>query len=131
MQVKGLWVDPRGVEYFLKTNKPVRDMLARTAGNVLAEAQSTASEAENGAGGRIDGYAAAGFKIVWLTKSKRPQIRIVSNADSETATAVHFYTQKRDGVGHLRAALYKFVGSRNYKVWPIGQNYKYKKGNKK
>lgn len=124
LKVTGVYVDPRGVEYFLKTNKPVRDMLAKTAANVAAEAAATASAAENGAGGRIDGYASAGFKVTWLTRSKRPQIRIESNASGETATAVHFYTQKRDGVGHLRAALYKFVGSRNYKVWPIGQNYK-------
>jgi competence CoiA-like predicted nuclease len=129
-KVNGVYVDPRGVETFLKTNKPVRDMLAKTAGNVLAEAQSTASEAENGAGGRVTGYAAAGFKIVWIMNGKRPQVRIVSNADSLTATQVHFYTQKRDGVAHLRAALYKFVGSQNYKVWPIGQNYKFKKGSK-
>lgn len=121
-------VDPRGVEYFLKTNKPVRDMLAKTANNVLVEAQSTADSAQNGAGGRVAGYAEAGFKIEWKMAAKRPQIRIVSNADGKTATAVHFYTQRRDGIGHLRAALYKFVGSRNYKVWPIGQNYSFKKG---
>ena len=123
-------VDPRGVEYFLKTNKPVRDMLAKTANNVLVEAQATADSAQNGAGGRVAGYAEAGFTIEWRTSAKRPQIRIVSNADGKTATAVHFYTQRRDGVAHLRAALYKFVSSHNYKVWPIGQNYSFKKGAK-
>ena len=119
-------VAPRAVENFLKENKPVRDLMAGVAAQVQSEAAGTANEAQNGAGGRLQGYAEAGFSIKWIMNSKRPQIRIYSNADGETATKVHFYTQKRDGVGHLRAALYKFVGSRNYKVWPIGQ--KYRKG---
>lgn len=120
-------VAPRAVENFLAENKSVRDLMAGVAAQVQAEAAATANEAQNGAGGRVEGYAEAGFSIKWLMKSKRPQIRIYSNADGETATQVHFYTQRRDGVSHLRAALYKFVGSRNYKVWPVGQ--KYRKGN--
>lgn len=116
-------VAPRAVENFLAQNKPVRDLLAEVANNVAAEAASTADSAQKGAGGRVDGYAQAGFSVKWIMRSKRPQIRIYSNADGETATQVHFYTQRRDGIGHLRAALYKFVGSRNYKVWPVGQKY--------
>lgn len=126
LQVNGVVVDPRGIEYFLKQNKEVRDMLSDTARKVAAEAQATASEAENGAGGRVDGYASAGFKVVWDMRSKRPQVKVQSNADPKTALVVHFYTQRRDGVGHLRAALYKFISSRNYSVYPIGQKYKRK-----
>jgi hypothetical protein len=91
---------------FLRENKPVRDLLAKQAATVKANAEASASEAENGSGGRITGYADAGFKIRWVMRGRRPRIDIVSNADSKTVTAVHFYTQKRDGVAHLRAALY-------------------------
>lgn len=102
-------VEPNGVENFVKQNKPFRDMLAKMAADVQAEAAATADSAQRGAGGRLDGYAQAGFSIKWITKGKRPQVQIHSNADSKTATAAHFYTQKRDGVAHLRAALYKFT----------------------
>ena len=100
-------VDPQGLKDLLATNKGLRDALASVANGVAAEAQATASEAENGAGGRIDGYAAAGFTVKYANASPgRPGFEVHTNADPETATAVHFYTQKRDGVAHLRAALY-------------------------
>jgi len=99
-------VDNTALAVFLRENKPVRDLLNSQAQQVKTAAQASASDAENGAGGRIDGYASAGFSIRWIMRGRRPRIDIVSNADSKTATAVHFHTQKRDGVSHLRAALY-------------------------
>lgn len=96
---------------WLASNKPVRDLLVHTAQDVADEAQATASSAEEGSGGRIDGYASAGFDVKWVngSGSKRPQVRVYSNADTETATAAHFHTIIRDGVAHMRAALYKFT----------------------
>jgi hypothetical protein len=99
-------VDPQGVADFLRSNKGVRDLLNAQAQQVKARAEATASDAENGAGGTIDGYADAGFQIRWIMRGRRPRVDIVALADSETVTAVHFHTQKRDGVAHLRAALY-------------------------
>lgn len=97
------------VAEFLNQNKGVRDMLNSEAMKVKAFAEASAGAAENGAGGTIDGYAAAGFSIRWIMRGRRPRIEIISNADTKTATAVHFHTQKRDGVAHLRAALYKIT----------------------
>jgi hypothetical protein len=96
-----------GIAKFLQTNKVVRDKMVHAAQDVAGEAQATASNAENGPGGKIDGYADAGFSVVWESRSgKRPRVNIVSNADMKTFLAAHFHTQKRDGVAHLRAALY-------------------------
>lgn len=99
-----------GIAAFLQMNKPVRDMLVQTAQAVASEAQSTASDAEKGPGGSIDGYAAAGFAVKWESRSgKRPRVIIKSLADIKTAMAAHFSSQKRFGVAHLRAALYKLT----------------------
>lgn len=96
---------------FVSRNKYIRDALVYTAQDVASEAQATASDAEGGPGGTIDGYAAAGFSVVYQSRGgKRPRVNIVSNADGETAMAAHFNSQRKDGVGHLRAALYKFTG---------------------
>lgn len=102
-------VDNEALADFLRSNKPIRDMLAGQAAQVKQNAEDTASAAEKGPGGRLSGYADAGFTIRWIMRGRRPRIDIVSNADSKLATAVHFYTQKRDGVAHLRAALYKIT----------------------
>ena len=100
-------IDPQGLRDFLADNKGLRDALASVANDVAAQAKATASDAENGAGGRIDGYAAAGFSVKYANGGPgRPGFEVHANADPDTATAVHFYTQKRDGVAHLRAALY-------------------------
>lgn len=90
-------------------SEETKKQLMELADKVAAEAQATASAAENGPGGRLDGYEAAGFSVVYETRSKRPRVIVKSNADAETAKAVHFYTQARDGVAHMRAALYKFT----------------------
>lgn len=102
-------VDNSALAEFLRNNKPVRDLLSAEAQKVAAVAQSTASAAEEGPGGRVTGYAEAGFSVRWIMRGRRPRVDIVSKADSKTATAVHFHTQKRDGVAHLRAALYKIT----------------------
>lgn len=103
-------VHEEGIAAFLQMNKPVRDMLVHTAQAVADEAQRTASSAEEGPGGRIDGYSAAGFSVQWEARGgKRPRVNISSNAEKETFLAAHFHSQLRDGVGHLRAALYKIA----------------------
>lgn len=95
---------------FVAKNKYIRDELVYTAQAVQGEAQATADSAQNGAGGRLAGYAEAGFSVDYQSRGgNRPRVNISSNADPATALAAHFYTQKRDGVGHLRAALYKFT----------------------
>lgn len=99
-------VDEQGIAEFLQQNKDFRDMLVHTAQEVQAAAAATAQAAQNGPGGSLYGYAEAGFSVVWESRGgKRPRVNIVSNADPEMSLRVHFYTQKRDGVGHLRAAL--------------------------
>jgi hypothetical protein len=100
-------VDPGAIRELLADNKGLRDALASVANDVANSAASTASAAEKGPGGRINGYAAAGFSVKFTNGGPgRPGFEVHSNADPMTATAVHFYTQKRDGVAHLRAALY-------------------------
>lgn len=96
-----------GILNFLRANKPVRDMLVGTAQAVASNAQATAQDAQKGPEGRLTGYAEAGFAVQWEQRSGRPRVIVKSLADIKTALAAHFYTQKRDGVGHLRAALYK------------------------
>lgn len=108
--VKKVVFDEAAFAKFISDNKYIRDELVHTAQSVAAEAQATAQSAQLGPGGRLTGYAEAGFSVQYQSRGgKRPRVNIVSNADPETATAAHFYTQKRDGVGHLRAALYKFT----------------------
>lgn len=100
-------IHPQGLKDLLADNKGLRDQLAGVANAVKAYAESTASAAENGPGGRIDGYAAAGFGLRYVNGSPgRPGFEVYSNADGKVITAVHFYTQRRDGVAHLRKALY-------------------------
>lgn len=103
-------IHEEGVAAFLQQNKAVRDQLVGVARGVAAEAQATADSAQNGSGGSISGYAEAGFSVVWESRGgKRPRVNVVSNADPKTSLAAHFHTQKRDGVAHLRAALYRFT----------------------
>jgi len=90
-------------------NEPaVKNQILNVANSVKAKAESTASSAEKGPGGTIDGYSQAGFRVEWNTQRK-PQARVYSNANPETFMKVYWYTQKRDGVTHLRAALYSQI----------------------
>lgn len=108
-------VHEEGIADFLSMNKGVRDMMFDAANKVVEEAQRTADAAQKGSGGRISGYAEAGFEAQWEARGgKRPRINIVSKADKDTAWAAHFHSQLVNGVAHLRAALYaNSVG--NYK----------------
>lgn len=103
-------IHPDGLHEFLRKNKSMRDEMMREANKVKAEAQRTASSAEEGPGGRIDGYAAAGFEVQWETRNKVPRVNIVSLAEQKTFLAAHFHTIKRDGVAHMRAALKVVTG---------------------
>lgn len=103
-------VHEQGIADLLEANPAIRAQLMGVAEGVAAEAQRTASAAEEGSGGRITGYADAGFSVQWEARGgKRPRVNVVSNADKKTFMAAHFHTQKRDGIAHLRAALYKFT----------------------
>jgi hypothetical protein len=48
---------------------------------------------------------------------------VISRADEKMALAVHFHTQRRDGIGHMRAALYAFTNMFKVKKYPVGQPY--------
>lgn len=99
-----------GISQFLNDNKGVRDMIVGEAQKVAQEAQATADSAQEGTGGRITGYSEAGFSVQWQRRvNKRPRVNVVSNADPKTSLAAHFHTMKRDGISHLRAALYKYT----------------------
>lgn len=102
-------IDEQGVTEFLNKNKEVRDLLVEVGQKVATEAQSTASDAEKGPGGRLTGYAEAGFAVEWESRGGRPRVNVVSRADPQTALGVMFSTQKRWGIAHLRRALYKFT----------------------
>lgn len=103
-------VHEQGITDLLQKNKPIRDMLVNSAWDVAYEAQQTADSAQEGTGGRITGYAEAGFSVEWESRNgKRPRVNVISNADMKTFLAAHFHTLKRDGVAHLRAALYSIT----------------------
>jgi hypothetical protein len=100
-------IEEKGVEDLLRANKGIRDLMVKLGNSVAANAQATASKAELGPGGQLTGYADAGFSVEWDNPgNKRPRVNVRSNADGALATRVHFYTQKRDGVAHMRKALY-------------------------
>lgn len=98
-------IHEEGLVELIQQNKYIRDAMWDVANSVKTAAESSAQDAQNGPGGRLNGYAEAGFEAVWESRSKRPRIIIRSLADADMALRVHFYTQKRDGVGHLRKAL--------------------------
>jgi hypothetical protein len=86
----------------------VKNQILAVADAVKNAAAMTASSAEKGPGGTIDGYAAAGFRVEWDNKRK-PQAKVYSNANIALFMKAYWYTQKRDGVAHLRAALYSQI----------------------
>jgi hypothetical protein len=95
-----------GLAELMAENPELRGVLWQVGNKVAAAAASTASAAEKGPGGRITGYADAGFSVEWHKGNPgRPGVRIVANADMKTVMAVYWYTQKRDGETHMRAAL--------------------------
>lgn len=103
-------IHEEGLSALLEDNPAIKAQLLGVANGVAREAQATADSAQEGSGGRISGYAEAGFSVEWQARGgKRPRVNVVSNADPKTALAAHFHTQKRDGIAHLRAALYRFT----------------------
>jgi hypothetical protein len=103
---KKVIIHEEGLQDLLDNNPELRGELWQVGNRVAAAAAATASSAENGPGGTISGYAEAGFIVSWYPGGKgRPSVHVTSKADIKTALAAHFHTQKRDGVGHLRAAL--------------------------
>ena len=120
-------VDPRDVEAFLNENSAIRQLLLSTGEAVAGVASSTAQDAQGGPGGRLHGYAESGFKVEYESGSKRPQVKVRSLADPMMALRVHFYSQRKNGVGHLRAALYA-ISQGSHKVWPSSAKYRYKRG---
>jgi hypothetical protein len=103
---KKVIIHEEGIKDLLADNPGIRGQLWEVGNKVAAAAAATASAAENGPGGSITGYAEAGFSVEWYPGGPgRPGVRVVSKADIKTIMAVYFYTQKRDGVTHLRAAL--------------------------
>ena len=103
-------IHEQGLRDLVSANKPIRDLLVSTAQNVASEAQATAQSAQEGPGGTIYGYAEAGFSVEWDARGgKRPRVNVISNATPKMAMAAYFHTMKRDGIDHLRAALYKFT----------------------
>jgi hypothetical protein len=99
-------VDEGALREFLIKNPDVRGLMTDVAQSVKAAAEATAQDAQGGPGGQLNGYAEAGFDIQWDARSRRPRINIVSLADPMMALRVHFYTQKRDGISHMRKALH-------------------------
>lgn len=91
---------------FIESNPKIKALLMDVGKNVAANAQASAQDAQEGPGGRLSGYAEAGFSVEFEARGNRPRVNIRSKADIETALAAHFHTQRRDGEGHLRAALY-------------------------
>lgn len=94
-----------GFTKLFQDNPKLKALFLEEAEKVKTAAEATANEAQNGPGGTLYGYAEAGFDVVWELRGDRPRVVIKSNADPEMALRVHFYTQKRDGISHLRAAL--------------------------
>lgn len=94
-----------GFTNLFNKNPQLKAIFMEEANKVKTAAQSTAQSAQNGAGGTLYGYAEAGFTVTWEIRGNRPRAVISSNADPEMSLRVHFYTQKRDGISHLRAAL--------------------------
>jgi hypothetical protein len=114
-RVERIEVDKKALGEWLQKNSGVEKILVNLGEKIRAEAARTASDAENGPGGKITGYAGAGFKVVYDKRSRRPVCKIISNANNETAKAAHFNSQRKNGIGHLRAALYKYSTMNNVK----------------
>lgn len=122
-KVTKIVIDPKAVQEVLRKEPGVKFTLQSVAAAVAAEAQRTAGDAENGAGGTIDGYASAGFSVQYEQRSRRPRVLIVSNADPDVALAAHFNSQRKNGIGHLRAALQSVFPMKKFKKWAKGRPY--------
>lgn len=119
-------VHEKGISDFLQMNKGVRDQMVSVANMVKSEAEATASDAEEGPGGRISGYADAGFEVQWESRGgKRPRVLIVVKADKKTFLAAHFHYLLKTGYGHMAAAIYSVSRSGGKRRAP-GLKFNYK-----
>jgi len=121
---KNFKLDKKALKDFLTDSPEIDRGLKEQAEQIANKARATASDAENGSGGSIDGYAAAGFRVESEKNAKRKIYKVVSNADPKVSLAAHFNSQRKNGVGHLRAAAYAFAATSNYKPYPKGKPYK-------
>lgn len=123
MAKKGFEFDKKAFQDYILNDFKLNETLKNEAEKVASKARQTADDAENGPGGTISGYASAGFTVKVVKGSKRNEYRVVSNADPKISLAAHFNSQRKNGIGHLRAALYAFAASRNFKTYPKGKPY--------
>lgn len=93
----------------LMNDAKMDEFLFSVAKDVQTEAIATAQDAQRGPGGTISGYAEAGFFVGIEDSGDRPIAIVAAKAPGDVSWAAHFFTTKRDGIGHLRAALYKFT----------------------
>jgi len=82
----------------------VTNLLQPAAQAIARTARATAKAAELGST-RLEGYAGAGFGVEVQKRSKRQRIIVKSNADPKLAMRVHFATQKKNGIGHMRQVM--------------------------
>ena len=87
----------------------MEQILMEQGEKVAEELRATASDAENGPGGTIDGYAAAGFSVVYEPRGRRPRVVVKSNAPGDIALAAGFNYYRKKGQLHFLASLYKFI----------------------
>jgi hypothetical protein len=101
-------IHKEGIIDLLK-DQDIKSLFTDLGSQVAAEAQSTADEAQGGAGGNLYGYAESGFTAQWQVRGTRPRMIVKSNSDGYMALRVQLASQKKTGIMHLRRALYKFT----------------------
>ncbi len=92
-----------GFREFIQS-RVVSNILQEKAQPVVRIANSTAPGAELGST-RLAGYASAGFSTAIQKRSKRQRILVKSNAGLYLSLRVHFATQQRFGIGHMRLVM--------------------------
>jgi hypothetical protein len=114
-------IHQEAIQALLRKEPGIRGHLTSLGNSIANEARATASDAENGAGGKIDGYSAAGFSVEWESRARRPRVVVKSNASGEISLAAHFNSQRKNGLGHLRAALQSVFPMKRFKQWSKGR----------
>jgi len=87
----------------------MRAILTEAGQKVADELAATATVADNGPGGTIDGYSDAGFTVTYEARGRRPRVVVKSNAPGDVAAAAQFNYYHKTGQLHMLAALYKFI----------------------
>lgn len=85
-------------------SRTVSDILRQKAQPVVRIANATAPGAELGSR-RLAGYANAGFSVSIQKRNKRQRALVKSNAGLYLSLRVHFATQQRFGIGHMRMVM--------------------------